>query len=119
MVPVARRFTGAPAAPLKRRPTGTLGQILFGLIASAFVLTGGCRREPSPQPSGSSKTVDIKAAYETARLPDDPDDPAVWRHPSDPSRSLIIGTIKVAAPTGGIVVFGLDGVVRQTISGID
>lgn len=55
----------------------------------------------------------------TAAVTDDADDPAIWLHPSDPGRSLIIGTNKVAAPAGALVVFGLDGQVRQTVAGID
>ena len=39
--------------------------------------------------------------------------------PKDPSRSLILGTMKVAAPAGAIVAFGMDGQIRQVISGID
>ena len=61
----------------------------------------------------------MKAAFATASLPDDPDDPAIWIHPTDPSRSSIIGTMKVAAPAGAIVVYGVDGQVRQTIAGIN
>jgi 3-phytase len=55
----------------------------------------------------------------TAAVSDDADDPAVWLNSSDPARSLIIGTNKVAAPAGGLVVFGLDGKIRQTIAGLD
>jgi 3-phytase len=55
----------------------------------------------------------------TASVSDDADDPAFWLHPSDPAQSLIVGTNKVAAPAGALVVFGLDGRIRQTISGID
>jgi 3-phytase len=50
---------------------------------------------------------------------DDADDPALWIHPTDPGRSLIVGTNKVLAPNGALVVFGLDGRTRQTVSGID
>lgn len=66
-----------------------------------------------------SSAIDITPAYATAHLPNDPDDPAIWVHPADSSRSLIIGTVKVAAPDGAIVVYGLDGQTRQTIAGID
>jgi len=76
----------------------------------------GCRRD-TPAPQSGARPV--TAAFATAQLPDDPDDPAVWRHPEDPSRSLIIGTVKEPAPKGAIVVFGLDGQIRQLISGID
>ena len=100
-------------------------------LTCAFVFSGplGCRqsravpdedsREPPPAPSPLSKAVEIEAAYSTAALTNDPDDPAIWVHPSDPSRSLIIGTMKVPAPAGAVVVFGMDGQIRQVMSGID
>src|SRR6059058_5341402 len=44
---------------------------------------------------------------------------AVWIHASVPERSLILGTNKAPAPNGALVVFGLDGKVRQTLAGID
>lgn len=51
-------------------------------------------------------------------MSDDPDDPAIWVHPTDPARSLVIATNKVDAPNGALVVFGLDGAVRQTVQGL-
>lgn len=60
----------------------------------------------------------LTAARATATVPHDPDDPAVWVHPTDPARSLILGTDKIAR-TGGLYVFGLDGAVRQTIAPLD
>jgi 3-phytase len=92
-------------------------------------LAFGCRRaspapdedstKPPPSPSPLSKAIEIEAEYGTAQLSNDPDDPAIWVHPQDPSRSLILGTMKVAAPAGAVIVFGMDGQIRQTISGID
>ena len=67
----------------------------------------------------SSAPADIQPVVRTDRVTDDPDDPAIWVHPTDPARSLILGTNKVKAPTGAVVVFGLDGKVRQTAAGID
>jgi 3-phytase len=55
----------------------------------------------------------------TDAVSEDPDDPAVWVNSGDPSRSLVLGTNKVPAPGGALVVFGLDGKTRQTIDGID
>ena len=49
----------------------------------------------------------------------DPDDPAVWINRADPGNSLIIGTVKVAAPDGALAVFGLDGRLRQLATGPD
>lgn len=62
---------------------------------------------------------DINAVVATEPVTDDPDDPAVWVHPTDPSRSLIVGTNKAPAPKGALVVFGLDGKIRQTIGNLD
>jgi 3-phytase len=92
-------------------------------------VSSGCRRasrapdedstKPPPSPSPLSKALEIEAEYGTAPLSNDPDDPAIWVHPEDPSRSLMLGTMKVAAPAGAVVVFGMDGQIRQLISGID
>lgn len=76
-------------------------------------------RRPAPAASRLASTSDVKPALATASLPDDPDDPAIWIHPTDPSRSSIIATMKVAAPAGAIIVYGVDGRVRQTIAGIN
>jgi 3-phytase len=49
-----------------------------------------------------------KALVETESVPspgDAADDPAIWVHPSDPARSLVLGTDK----KGGLNVFDLDG----------
>lgn len=98
------------------------------LVLVLLSLATGCRRpaapdedssKPPPGPSPLSKAIEIESEYGTAQLANDPDDPAVWVHPSDPARSLILGTMKVAAPAGAIVVFGMDGQIRQVISGID
>ncbi len=55
----------------------------------------------------------------TAPVGQDPDDPAIWVNPRDASRSLILGTNKVAAPHGALAVFGLDGKILQTVAGLD
>jgi 3-phytase len=101
-------------------------------LAAALILSStawGCRRQsappdedstkPAPPPSPLSRAIEIEAEYSTAQLSNDPDDPAIWVHPDDPARSLIIGTMKVAAPAGALVVFGMDGQIRQTVTGID
>lgn len=89
-----------------------------GLAVAATLLAfaaAGCHRDGAPAATPRS----IAPAAATASLPADPDDPAVWVHPADPSRSLIVATIKVPAPAGGIAVFDVDGRIRQVISGID
>jgi 3-phytase len=112
-------------------PGRSIRLLMSLVLASVFLLSGplGCHRsgaapdedstKPPPAPSPVSKALEIEPAYATAALPNDPDDPAIWVHPTDQSRSLIIGTMKVRAPAGALVVYGLDGQVRQMISGID
>jgi 3-phytase len=81
-------------------------------------VASGCR--PVTQPKAEPTTaVSVGAAVATQPVPNDPDDPAIWVHPSDPARSLILGTNKVKAPDGALVVFTLDGTIRQTIGGLD
>lgn len=109
-----------------------LHRAFVSLVLASIVFlsaSSGCRRtapapdedstKPPPTPSPLSKALEIEAEYGTAQLSNDPDDPAIWRHPEDPSRSLILGTMKVAAPAGAVVVFGMDGQIRQLVSGID
>jgi 3-phytase len=67
----------------------------------------------------ANTVVTIQPRLATEPVTNDPDDPAIWVHPSDPSRSLILGTDKTPAPGGALVVFGLDGKIRQTIANID
>lgn len=56
----------------------------------------------------------VQAAAETtpvSSLGDAADDPAIWVHPTDPARSLIIGTDK----RRGLEVYALDGSLRQRL----
>jgi 3-phytase len=91
--------------PFRRRETAAA---FFSLLALA-----GCSNRPA------HTSVDVKEVLATQPVTHDADDPAIWVHPDDPSKSLIIGTNKVAAPNGAVVVFNLDGTIRQAIAGID
>jgi 3-phytase len=53
------------------------------------------------------------------RAASDVDDPSIWLHPTDPSKSLIIATVKAAAPAGALMVYDLDGRVIQQIGNLD
>src|SRR3954470_9621523 len=58
--------------------------------------------------------VDVAATVETAPVRhggDAADDPAIWVHPSDPSKSLVLGDDK----GGGLCVYGLDGAELQLL----
>ncbi len=67
--------------------------------------------EPRPRPQ-------LLPALATAAVPHDADDPAIWVHPTDPAKSLILGTDKIET-TGGIYVFDLEGKLVQSITGLD
>lgn len=49
------------------------------------------------------ETIDMFGSGDTA------DDTALWLHPTDPSKSIILGSNKTADPYGGIYGFALDG----------
>lgn len=64
-------------------------------------------------------TIELRPVLATEPVGEDADDPALWIHPSDPARSLVIGTDKTARPAGALYVFDLEGRVRQKISHLD
>jgi len=67
----------------------------------------------------SAGSASLTPLAQTASVANDPDDPAIWINPHDASKSVILGTNKVAAPDGALYVFSLDGSVRQTIAPLD
>jgi len=69
--------------------------------------------DPPPQ------FIKLSAYARTDQVPYEPDDPAIWRHPTDPSQSIIVGTNKVEKPGGGLVVFDLRGKILQLIGNLD
>jgi 3-phytase len=89
-----------------------MNERFFYLLTLVVCALSGCA-------SNGLTPTDVAAAVRTAQVSDDPDDPAIWIHLTDAAASLIIGTNKVQAPNGALVVFGLDGAVRQTVAGLD
>jgi len=66
------------------------------------------------------RVYDLQVELPSQPVGNDADDPAFWRHPREFDKSLILGTNKVSAAEGGaLVVFGLDGKIRQRVSGLD
>jgi 3-phytase len=67
----------------------------------AIVLSVACAHTATVTPS----TQALRPTVVTAQVSEDSDDPAIWIHPTDPSKSLILGTDK----GGGLYTFDLDG----------
>jgi 3-phytase len=88
-------------------------RLLTPVIAFAAACGGGAS---APAPSAAPRIEPVRM---TAAVSHDADDPAIWLNTADPAGSLIVGTNKVKAPDGALVVFGLDGGIRQTIAGLD
>jgi len=65
------------------------------------------------------QVVDLVPLRETAPEPFQTDDPAIWVNKRRPAESLILGTIKVAAPDGSIAVYRMDGSRLMTVPGVD
>lgn len=87
---------------------------LISYLLGVSLAVSAC--ESSSNPSAAPETVAPVQATEP--VPHDPDDPAIWMHPSDPAKSLIIATDKIEE-TGGLYIFGLDGALRQSVVPLD
>jgi hypothetical protein len=103
--PIGRRYAEVKDAHLDpmHRLLATLA-----LASIALALTGS-------QPSTDVTTVTPAAKVATEPVPsggDAADDPAIWVHPDDPARSLVLGTDK----KGGLHAYSLDGRQRQLVS---
>ncbi|MCH6233126.1 phytase [Cognataquiflexum rubidum] len=78
----------------------------FSLLIS--LLISSCQRSPENTQIEAAQSIEpIKPIYVTDSVIYDTDDPAIWVNPTDPSKSLIIGTDKDA--DGALYVFDLSG----------
>jgi 3-phytase len=90
-------------------------QLIFAALLVVFVT--GCATTYQPpveiQP-GVEETIEPVVITEKTAV--DSDDPAIWLHPDDPSKSLILGTDK----GGSVFVFDLDGKIipEKTVGGM-
>jgi 3-phytase len=81
--------------------------------AVILLLLAACSATPPTPALPNTQLVQIGG---TEPVADDPDDPAVWIHPQDPSLNSIIGTNKVEKPNGGLLVFDMKGKILQKIT---
>ncbi|HSN55887.1 MAG TPA: phytase [Candidatus Sulfomarinibacteraceae bacterium] len=104
------------ATPTGNPSHSTTAVLLVALVA---VITVACAPTAPPGPE-TAPTPEAPAALTpvviTEQTPVDSDDPAIWIHPDDPSKSLVLGTDK----GGAVVAFDLDGAIipDKTVTGL-
>lgn len=85
------------------------------LMLMAMLLLAGGGYAAAMQVGGAEATRSVPALRETdavVSIDDAADDPAIWRNPADPAKSLIVATDKMA----GLNVYGLDGRLRSSFA---
>ena len=85
-------------------PGSMLPWIVCGVL---MIHSAPCMAEPP--------TIAIEPRDETAAVPGDADDCAIWVHPDDPARVVIIGADKAQKPRPGLHVWDLDGLEIQFV----
>ncbi|MGH8243056.1 MAG: phytase, partial [Steroidobacteraceae bacterium] len=84
-------------------------------LALVIAALCGCAQQ-TPTPATEPAVATVAAAGETAPTAEDgANGVAIWVHPDDGAKSLILG----AGGTGGLEVYGLDGALRQRVSEIE
>ncbi len=74
----------------------------FIIVVFAFATLIACKDNLNKPDSRALSPTAI-----TEQTPNDTDDPAIWIHPTDPSKSMVLGTDKNT--DGGLYAFDLDG----------
>lgn len=97
---------------------------LIALCALGLAACSSERRAEPPAPAtaaagGVAALPRVTPVRATEALTGDPDDPAIWVNARDAAKSLVVATMKVPAPAGGLAVFGLDGKLQQFLDGAD
>ncbi|MFM7527643.1 MAG: phytase [Nodosilinea sp.] len=90
-------------------PTSEGGQFLSGFI-TVTPLDGDWSA-----PALEQELVDQLLTAPEPELTGDSDDPAIWVHPTDPAKSVVLGTLK----DGGLVSFDLQGNILETFRPAD
>jgi 3-phytase len=97
--------------------TRTRFESTVALACSLVAILAGCATTvQTPVAVETGKVRILEPVVITEQTAVDTDDPAIWIHPDDPSKSLILGTDK----GGEIYVFDLDGKIipEKTVSGM-
>ena len=107
--------SGVRAAGGRRRLFGVESGALLMLVAAGVVPASAAPARPfhveKPGPNTIPATLEVPADVETEPVAGDADDMAIWVHPTDPSRSVLIGTDKL----GALETYDLSGRRLQTV----
>ena len=82
-------------------------RLIYGLSTLGILVTSCSKPVQQQEETVAVEQTLVKPIYVTDSVIHDTDDPAIWVNPSDPSKSLIIGTDKDAE--GALYVFDLKG----------
>jgi len=85
------------------------GRKALTLALAAAGVTSFCPRQTHAQ--SIPPNISVNAKVTTASVKDDADDPAIWVHPTNPAKSVIIGTDK--GNNGGLYVWDMNGLQLQ------
>jgi 3-phytase len=100
--------------PHARRAGGVL---LAALPAGLLIACGPAAPGASTSDAAAPGSRALRPAVVTQPVVHDTDDPAIWVHPKDPARSLVIGTDKNA--DGGLYAFDLEGRIVAKVLGLE
>jgi len=90
--------------------------IILPLLAGLAACNGTSTPNKSAQGSDTTIVAALKPQIVTDTVQHDTDDPAIWINPSDPAKSLIIGTDKDS--DGALFVFNLQGKIVNKVPGL-
>ena len=90
--------------------------IIVPLLAGLAACNGTSTQNKSGQGSDTTIVAALKPVIVTDTVQHDTDDPSIWINPSDPAKSLIIGTDKDS--DGALFVFNLQGKIINKVSGL-
>lgn len=90
----------------------------YTLLLLVFItgLAIGCGKTTQPLQTPGNTSEKLVPVVITEPVNYDTDDPAIWINPSDPAKSLVIGTDKET--DGGIFVFDLNGKIVNKVTGL-
>ena len=81
----------------------------FIRMAAVLLLASGLAAQ-------TATVITVKPRIITSSVITDADDAAIWMHPTDPAKSLVIGTDKGSSPDGGLYTWNLDGTQKQRLA---